>query len=218
MAVNVANSSDVPFSADYSSFGVQTMLSGTADWMPFGFAAGMHDGNTGLVRFGARDYDPQAGRWLSKDVIRFQDGTNLFAYVVGDPVNFIDPTGAAPVDITRCLLQGYSASECFNAERQLLCRNWGIGCQDGQPPPNGNIFPDPDSDANAPAMTDGSGYNERGKAGPKAKGICYLRRELTVTCGGKTTCQYWCPQSQTYEKFTQPFPGCPKEIGFGNPK
>ncbi len=58
MAVNVANSSDVPFRADYSSFGVQTMLSGAADWMPFGFAGGMFDADTGLVRFGAGTMTP----------------------------------------------------------------------------------------------------------------------------------------------------------------
>ena len=35
-------------------------------WQPFGFAAGLYDPSTGLLRFGARDYDPQIGRWMQK--------------------------------------------------------------------------------------------------------------------------------------------------------
>ena len=33
---------------------------------PFGFAGGMYDQDTGLVHFGARKYDPEVGRWLTK--------------------------------------------------------------------------------------------------------------------------------------------------------
>ena len=32
---------------------------------PFGFAGGLYDKDTGLVRFGARDYDASVGRWTS---------------------------------------------------------------------------------------------------------------------------------------------------------
>jgi RHS repeat-associated protein len=61
---------------------------------PFGFAGGLHDRTTGLVRFGARDYDPSVGRWTGKDPIRFRGrDTNLYAYAGSEPVNYIDPTG-----------------------------------------------------------------------------------------------------------------------------
>jgi len=51
-----------------------------------------------LTRFGARDYDPVAGRWLTPDPIDFGGGdVNLYAYVGGDPVNAVDPTGEIPV-------------------------------------------------------------------------------------------------------------------------
>ena len=41
-----------------------------------------------------RHYDPGTRRWLSKDPIRFEAGdTNLYGYVLQDPVNLIDPTG-----------------------------------------------------------------------------------------------------------------------------
>ncbi len=62
--------------------------------VPFGFAGGLYDPDTGLVRFGARDYDPQIGRWVSKDPIRFGGHqANLYVYVGNDPVNRIDPSG-----------------------------------------------------------------------------------------------------------------------------
>lgn len=67
-------------------------------YTPFGFAGGIYDPVTGLVRFGARDYDPQTGRWTSKDPIRFAAGdTNLYGYVMNDPVNLIDPDGKCPM-------------------------------------------------------------------------------------------------------------------------
>lgn len=50
--------------------------------------------DTAVRSFGARDYDPAIGRWLSKDPIGFWGGdTNLYGYVLQDPVNFIDPKG-----------------------------------------------------------------------------------------------------------------------------
>ena len=54
----------------------------------------MHDRDTGLVRFGYRDYDPDIGRWTAKDPILFAGGdTDLFGYCLNDPVNGVDPNG-----------------------------------------------------------------------------------------------------------------------------
>jgi hypothetical protein len=45
------------------------------------------------VRFGARDYDPTIGRWLTKDPLGFAAGINFYAFCGNDPVNKIDPSG-----------------------------------------------------------------------------------------------------------------------------
>ncbi|AUX20925.1 uncharacterized protein SOCEGT47_014010 [Sorangium cellulosum] len=67
---------------------------------PFGFAGGLYDPHTGLVRFGARDYDPEIGRWTAKDPPLFDGGgTNLYGYALGDPVNRTDPTGRSATAI-----------------------------------------------------------------------------------------------------------------------
>jgi RHS repeat-associated protein len=59
-----------------------------------GFAGGMTERATGLVRFGARDYDTGMGRWTCKDPILFDGGdANLYAYVGLAPADRIDPQG-----------------------------------------------------------------------------------------------------------------------------
>ena len=61
---------------------------------PVGFAGGLRDTDTGLVRFGARDYDPVTGRWTAADPIRFDGGdSNLYGYAGSDPVNAVDRSG-----------------------------------------------------------------------------------------------------------------------------
>ena len=64
---------------------------------PFGFAGGLYDSDTGLLRFGARDYDPVVGRWISKDPILFNGGqSNIYVYARNEPINMVDPNGQGP--------------------------------------------------------------------------------------------------------------------------
>jgi RHS repeat-associated protein len=84
---------------DVQPFG-EVIQDSNPGWQPFGFAGGLYDSDTGLVRFGARDYDSMTGRWLAKDPSLFQGGdTNLFVYAANDPQGYIDVTGLSPVHI-----------------------------------------------------------------------------------------------------------------------
>jgi RHS repeat-associated protein len=91
----VVNSStgEVAQRIDYDAFG-RVLQDTNPGFQPFGFAGGLVDPDTGLVRMGARDYDPVAGRFTSKDPILFAGGdANLYGYVLMDPVNDLDPDG-----------------------------------------------------------------------------------------------------------------------------
>jgi RHS repeat-associated protein len=85
---------------DYDEFG-NVLLDTNPGFQPFGFAGGLYDGTTKLVHFGARDYAPSIGRWLTKDPILFAGGdTNLYGYGLDDPINLIDTDGNTTLGIS----------------------------------------------------------------------------------------------------------------------
>ena len=78
---------------DYDELG-RVVKDTSPGFQPFGFAGGILDQHTGLVRFGARDYDPRSGRWITRRPAGFgRWSTNLYEYARGDPINLIDPSG-----------------------------------------------------------------------------------------------------------------------------
>ena len=64
---------------------------------PFGFTGRIHQERSGLIYYRARFYDPETGRFITKDDLRINPRDprryNLYAYVLNNPTNFIDPTG-----------------------------------------------------------------------------------------------------------------------------
>ena len=78
---------------DYDEYG-KVLTDTNPGFQPFGFAGGIYDRDTGLVRFGARDYEAGSGRWTAKDKLIFDGGTsNLYQYVNDDPINEDDTQG-----------------------------------------------------------------------------------------------------------------------------
>jgi RHS repeat-associated protein len=68
-------------------------------FQPFGYAGGQADVDAGIVRFGARDYDPTSGRWLAKDPLGLAADGNVFAYSSDDPLNHRDTSGRFGEDL-----------------------------------------------------------------------------------------------------------------------
>jgi RHS repeat-associated protein len=91
LVVNSSNGS-ISQRMDYDEFG-KVISDTNPGFQPFGYAGGLYDSDTGLVRFGARDYDAETGRWTAKDPLLFAASSNLYAYTTGDPINKIDPSG-----------------------------------------------------------------------------------------------------------------------------
>ncbi len=76
------------------SFGVIRSDSLPDLFMPIGFAGGLAEPDTGLTRFGYRDYDPFCGRFISLDPARDRRGDgDLYDYCVDDPVGRGDSNG-----------------------------------------------------------------------------------------------------------------------------
>ncbi len=110
---------------DYDTFGNVLADTNSSLTPPFGFAGGLHDSDTGLVRFGFRDYDPDTGRWTAKDPIGFAGGdTDLYGYVQNNPVNRIDPLGL--VDSVTAAYNSAMASGNY-AEAAAIAESMGWG-------------------------------------------------------------------------------------------
>jgi len=82
----------------YETFG-KFQRYGNAVQNTYGFTGREYDEETGLYYYRARYYDPETGRFISKDPIGFAGGdANQYNYVLGDPVNFLDPLGLWYID------------------------------------------------------------------------------------------------------------------------
>jgi len=71
---------------------------GGPDVFGFGGQAGYYtDTETGLILCTNRHYDPQSGRFLTRDPIGYDGGVNLYGYAGNNPANWSDPDGTQAV-------------------------------------------------------------------------------------------------------------------------
>jgi RHS repeat-associated protein len=85
------------------SFGV-ALATGGSSAQPFQFTGEQRD-TTGLYYLRARFYDPQVGRFLSRDTLfgssRSPLSLHRYSYVQNNPINAVDPSGHCMAKITR---------------------------------------------------------------------------------------------------------------------
>ena len=86
------------------------------------------DANTGLQLAGARWYSPYLIRWMSRDPIHYRGGDNLSAYVMGNPVKYVDPSGLLELEVDFALKYPNSAKRIMSLDRRVSSKKiqaWG---------------------------------------------------------------------------------------------
>src|SRR5581483_8178856 len=85
---------------------VATTGSSTNPYM-FGATSGYRtEGDAGLMKVGARYYDAQVGRFITRDSMLSEPP---YVYCYGDPVNCVDPSGHSPADDAWALISGLAS-------------------------------------------------------------------------------------------------------------
>ncbi len=134
------------------------------------------------MRFGARDYDPETGRWTAKDPIGFGGGdANLYGYVEGDPVNLVDPSGLA---VEWCHAVADLPGNYFGIEHWWLrtaSKEAGLGQRGGNVPAEGEYR----SRDNSPYFTQTEIVDHSGR-GAKPGAVCERpTRDVDEECVNK---------------------------------
>ena len=79
---------------EYSPFGSLTKVTGDyAGNNPFRFSSEYFDEETGIVYYNYRYYNPELGRWISRDPIEEQGGYNLYGMIGNNPLHGWDHRG-----------------------------------------------------------------------------------------------------------------------------
>ena len=89
------NSGSVRARYDYSPYGVRTKVSGDLE-ADFGFTGHYIHQPSDLALALYRVYDPELGRWLSREPFPIRPLVNEYNYSFNDPVNRTDPDGLWP--------------------------------------------------------------------------------------------------------------------------
>ena len=113
---------------DRDAYGLLLSDSAPAFVLTIGFAGGIEDPQTKLVRFGMRDYEPAAGRFTARDPALL-DGhhTNFYAYARSSPLAYRDPSGLFCVGGSAFAGIGGGGKFCITKDKISVCGELGFG-------------------------------------------------------------------------------------------
>ena len=103
----------------YSPYGERSVVAGSVVSAK-GYTGHFAHGGTGLWLTWFRAYDPNTGRWLSRDPIGEAGGMNLYGYVGNSPFSFIDPLGLCDDDWAAGLIGSWDGASFGIISRLLL--------------------------------------------------------------------------------------------------
>lgn len=131
VAQRLDNRGNVLTSHLFSAYGTGVHSAGVAE--PWGYKAqhGYYtDNETRLILCTFRYYDPQGGRWLTRDPIGYEGGINLYAYCENNPVTRADPDGLTPPDALTLHLslekEARAQERAAKWRKFLWFLNWGL--------------------------------------------------------------------------------------------
>ncbi len=106
---------------EYAPYGDRIRVEDPAN--THGFTGKFHEEDLGLTYFGARWYDPVAGRFMGVDPVEYREGDvhsfNRYAYANNNPYRFVDPDGRAAETVLDVVSFGLSL-HAFRNEPSLL--------------------------------------------------------------------------------------------------
>lgn len=123
-----AQTGEVVHQVEYDAWG-NALADSSSEWQTFGYAGGLYDTTTRLLRFGARDYSPGVGRWLAVDPLLFAGSvSNPHLYVENSPIEENDPSGECPWCVGA--LVGGVVGGAFDLGLQLIQNGGDLSCVD----------------------------------------------------------------------------------------
>jgi len=98
------------------------------------------DEDTGLVRFGVRElqsnlrssYDPETGRWTSKEPLGFAGARNFYVYAGNDAINYLDVTGLKRELVRKKFKSKEGSADYWKKMKELAKEafEWYLECSD----------------------------------------------------------------------------------------
>ncbi|MCH8550945.1 MAG: hypothetical protein LAT62_03345 [Natronospirillum sp.] len=210
-----AQTGDIAQLLDYDAWGNVTQDTNPG-FQPFGYAGGIYDRDTGLVRFGARDYDPEVGRWTTKDPIGFKGGLNHYVYAYGDPINYVDINGLWSIRVNAFIGKGGNITFGRSNDKWFFTVGAGFGLGGGISYNPQGSFPTPNNGQQYDGLEAYTGFQgwAGGSFGPIAGGW-FGQTGITsgITCDGNLSADF--TESGSLYNTLSPNKEMGAKLGFG---